>query len=220
MMARHVCYRSAMTSRSLTILSAAVFSIAVSACGAGTTPPASTAADARQRLLIAQPCALPQANIQASYSRLFIQAAQVPSQDLRDPLGNWLTDHPVGAASVTSFTVAKGGATMSWNRCLDAACEGSEPWTVTVVPKLPMTATAPMLLTVQLQRQGNSDGPTHGATLKTHDQQPVVMDLGAAPETGEWSLVITPYLISGDDDMRHLAECKSRSSTPDAGADI
>jgi hypothetical protein len=207
-------HRVAMQSRGAVYVWAAAISIVIVGCGASTMPPAATATSARQAL-IAQPCAQTPANQEPSgsgYARVFIQAAQVASRDLRHPLGNWLVDHPVATASVASFIGAKDvPTTISWSRCLDVACAGSEPWKLTVTPALPGRASDPVLLAVQLRRDYDSEDRTHSATLETRNQQPVVMDLDGAAEARTLSLVFTPYLVGDDEDLRRLAECKSRS---------
>lgn len=198
---------------------AALLSIAVVGCGAGasTMPPAATAADAK-RELIAQPCAqLPgqQEAGEGGYGRVFIQAAQVLSSDLQQPLGPFLIDHPVGIASVVSFMGDKDvPATVSWRRCLDEACAGSEPWTLTVTPALPARANDPVQLSVALRREHDSEDEAQRATLTTHNQGPVVVDLSGVAEADPWSLVITPYLIGDPADLRRLAHCKASAAPP------
>lgn len=176
-------------------------------CGATTQPPAATATSAR-RALIAQPCAQAPAKQEAGeggYGRVFIQAAQVVASDLNDPLASWLVDHAVNAPSVMSFVAARDvPTTVSWNRCLDMECTSSEPWALTVTPALPARASDAVVLTVQSRR----DRDAQERKLETRNQQPVVVDLDG-PADGALTLVVTPYLIGDDEDLRRLAECKS-----------
>jgi hypothetical protein len=106
----------------------------VAGCGASKSAntSAATAAHAK-RELIAQPCAQLPADGDAGEGgcgRVFIQAAQVLSSDLQQPLGPFLIDHPVGISSVVSFmgdnTVP---ATVSWNRCSRRAIRNQSSWT-------------------------------------------------------------------------------------------
>jgi hypothetical protein len=187
-------------------------------CAASPMPPAATAASAR-KALIAQPCAETPANPEAGargYARVFIQAAQVVSGDLRQPLDGWIIDRPVGTASVASFLASKDEPmTVAWNRCLDTACETSEPWKMTVTPALPARASEPIVLTMQLRGEQTSEDRALSKTLQTRNQQPVVVDLGGAVAASTLSLVVTPYLVGDDDDLRRLAECKSTAAAAD-----
>lgn len=189
-------------------------------CGASasTLPPAATAANAK-RELIAQPCPQLPGNQEAGeggYRRVFIQAAQVLTSDLRQPLDGWLIDHPVGISSVVSFMGDKDvPTTVSWNRCLDEACAGSEPWKMTVTPALPARASEPLQLTVALRRDQDSEDSVQSAKLETRNQEPVVVDQGGAADRDPWSLVVTPYLIGNDEDLRRLGQCKASAASPD-----
>jgi hypothetical protein len=188
----------------------AASSVLVVGCGGGasTLPPAATAANVK-RALIAQPCAELPGDPQAAHGRVFIQAAQVVSSDLQEPLDAWLGEHPVGIASVVSFMADKDvPTTVSWNRCLDEACAGSEPWHLVVTPELPPSASGPVRLTVQLSHEQGSQSSAQSATLETRSQKPVAIELVGA-EAASWSLVVTPYLIGDDEDLRRLAACKS-----------
>lgn len=181
-------------------------------------PPASTAARAR-RALIAQPCAQTPANQEPGapgYARVFVQAAQVVTGDLREPLDGWLGEHAVGTASVASFVGAKDQpTTLEWHRCLDARCERSEAWTMTVTPALPPRASDPIVLAVRLRREQDAEAATLSKTLQTRNQHPVVVDLDGSAEPSELSLVVTPYLVGDDEDLRRLAECKSNAPAAD-----
>ena len=177
-------------------------------------PPASTAASAK-RALIAQPCAQMPSAEEASggYGRVFIQAAQVVSTELQQPLGRWLADHPVTTASVASFIGAKDEpTTISWNRCLDTACESSEPWKLTVTPALPARASESVLLALQLRREQDPADQTQSTTIETRNQQPVAVSLDGAVEASAMSLIVTPYLVGDDGDLRRLAACKSQTA--------
>jgi hypothetical protein len=193
----------------------AAIPIIIVGCGASAMPPASTAASAKHAL-IAAPCAGTPANPEASgsgYARVFIQAAQVVSSDLHHPLGSWLAEHPVTTPSVASFIGAGDvPTTVPWTHCLDAACDSSEPWKLTVTPALPVRASEPVLLTLQLQRDQETAGRTQSKTLETRNQQPVVVNLDGPAEESVLSLVVTPYLIGDDEDLHRLAECRSRSA--------
>lgn len=186
-------------------------------CGASTVPPATTAASAKQAL-IAAPCAGMPANPEPSgsgYGRVFIQAAQVASSDLQQPLNSWLADHPVATPSVASFIGTKDvPTTVPWTQCLDAACDTSQPSKLTVTPVLPARASDPVRLTVQLQPDQGSEERTQSATLETRNQQPVIVDLNGPAEESALSMVVTPYLIGDDEDLRRLAACKSRAAPP------
>jgi hypothetical protein len=197
----------------------AAIPIVVIGCGASTStiPPASTAASAKQAL-IAAPCAGMPADAEASgsgYPRVFIQAAQVVSSDLQQPLGSWLAEHPVASPSVAGFIGAKDvPTTVPWTHCLDAACDSSEPAKLTVTPTLPARATDPVLLTLQLQRDQASADAAPSATAETRNQQPVIVDLDGPAKDSALSVVVTPYLIGNDEDLRRLAECKSKVAGP------
>lgn len=190
----------------------AASSVVIAGCGASasTLPPAATAGNVK-RELIAQPCAQLPGDQQAGYARVFIQAAQVVSSDLREPLDAWLVEHPVGIASVVSFVADKDApTTVSWSRCLDEACAEAEPWRMVVTPALPASASGPVRLTVQLRGERGSQSGAQSATLETRSQKPVAIELVGA-EAASWSLVVTPYLIGDDEDLRLLATCKSNA---------
>jgi hypothetical protein len=200
-----------------------VISIVLVGCGASTMPPASSAAStASKQALVAQPCDRTPAEQDAGasgYPRVFIQAAQVVSGELREPLGAWLGEHAVTAPSVSSFIAMKGAPTpLSWTRCLDAACASSEPWQLTVTPTLPARASDPIVLTIRARRERDSEDQAQSTTLETRNQEPVLLDLLDGSEASPLVVVVTPYLIGNEEDLLRLAECKSSSASARGGS--
>jgi hypothetical protein len=197
-----------------------VISIGLVGCGASALPPASSTASNMQAL-VAQRCDRTPARQEAGasgYARVFVQAAQVVSSELREPLGAWLGEHAVTAPSVISFIVAAGEPMpISWTQCLDATCASSEPWQLTVMPALPARASDPIVLTVRARRERDSEDQTQSTTLETPNQEPVLLDLLDGSEASPLVVVVTPYLIGDDEDLRRLAECKSRPASAHGG---
>jgi len=192
---------------------AATISMASFGCGATAAPPA-TRAPSSPRVLIAQPCAEVPAENEAAggYGRVFIQLAQVASRNLQHPLETWLPDHPVAAPSLVSFVGTQDvPATVSWSRCLDEDCVSTEPWMLTVRPMLPARASDVVRLTARSSRAQEATERMESTTLELRNQQPAQMPLPGATDESLFSVVITPYLVGSDDDLRRLAQCKSNA---------
>jgi hypothetical protein len=193
----------------------AVASFCVLGC-ATTTAPKVEAPTSVLRAQVGSPCAGAPAQSEAGgngFGRVFIQAAQVSPDDLGQPLADWLANHSVRSPSVASFVGTSGApSSVRWTRCRDLACERAEPWELTVTPALPARTSDPLKLTFQLKRDASSEIAL-SAEVDTHNQQPVVVDWNSTDE-GALALVVTPYLVGDDADLRRLGECRSRSTRP------
>jgi len=195
----------------LAALAAMGWALISSGC-AGTAPAASSANAPSRKALVSQTCAgVPGAQPRPGevYDLALIEVAHVADAIPR-PIGSWLRDHPVSADRVAQVLVRSGiPVSIPWNTCVDDACRVEKHGQLTITAQLPSRSDDAAHFTLQLDRdQAASRGP-ESMNLQVSNQEASVLEFSDIPSASSPSIVMTPYLIGGDEDLQRLLQCKT-----------
>ena len=142
--------------------------------------------------------------------RVFLEIAEVVSDGDPQPLEETLRERPV-IVRTGSGSLASDHETVSlpWRWCLDPQCKSETPATLRATPKLPSMPAEPITIVVEL---ASKDAPPYvQTTVSARDQRPSVVSKLHTPDGAYVStLVVTPYLVDGQDDLRSLLTCKKK----------
>lgn len=179
--------------------------------GCAHQPAVGGASSVPQKARVAVPCPeLSARRRNAEPERVFLEMTEVVSDGDPKALEEMLRDRAVvvraGSGSLASDheTVA-----LPWPRCLNPRCTAQSPATLKAMPKLPSLPSEPIEIVLELASEGAA--PHLQATVSARDQRPAVAGRLLTVEGAYVStLVVTPYLFDGQDDLRSLLACKKR----------
>jgi len=195
----------------LAALAALGWPLMCSGC-AGTAPAASSANDPSRKALISQACAgVPGAQPKPGevYERALIELAHVAVAVPR-PVGSWLRNRPVSVDRVAQVLVRSGiPVIIPWNTCVDDACRVEKHGQMTITAQLPSRSEDAAHFTLQLDRDQAASGVPESMNLQVSNQDASVLDFSEVPSANSPSIVMTPYLIGGDEDLQRLLQCKT-----------
>lgn len=139
-----------------------------------------------------------------NFQRAFLEFASVKKGELPDPLAE-LSQEPVPAYAVGgALAEHETPLTLDWDRCLDARCELKLRRTLMIAADLPRSAADPIGISVHIREHNGDEVSVYAEHGETRNQRPLALD-----EHGERTmLVVTPYLISNDADLKTLLACK------------
>jgi putative intracellular protease/amidase len=143
--------------------------------------------------------------------RVFVEVAPVNAADVREPLAEWLQAHPVVVDSV-SGVLAKNHETVRLprSRCEGERCASGMPSQLALTPQLPKEAGQPLRLALQIATGTNMQ---HEVAIETRDQESVAVAIATPGTALAHQLIITPYLVGGDEEMASLLQCRRQRST-------
>jgi hypothetical protein len=149
-----------------------------------------------------------------SFARVFVDGFDVVSEDLQTPLGPWLAEHPIEVHHSQAMMLTHDTpSSASWNRCANRSCTATELWNITITPRLPKRASDPLQLTVELRSAAAStEQRGSSSTVEARDQYPVRIDFPGARSTGATAMVLAPYLVNNDEDLRAIMLCKEQQA--------
>ena len=163
--------------------------------------------------------------VAAVEGRMFEQLAKSPPA-VAQTFSDWLNDPRFGARHLGGMLAANDVVTkMPWGECGDvsgASCKDAELWNLAVTPHLADARSTEVRMELTLEPAPPLDTPKEAWQIPEHrgvrttvvvqDQTPIVLRLNpaiarTAPGRG-WLLLVTPYLIRRDEDLRRLFECR------------
>jgi hypothetical protein len=207
---------------------------AIAACGQRATPRVA-ALPVPARAFLGQPCALrsPARASEASVSpRVFVEVAQVErppderAEESSEPpmpeAGKWLDDPR--STIVWSFHLIAANdapASIGWDVVsvwVPSQVPPDNPrWRLSVTPHLQSTVPKRIRIDLLLEQATNiASAPESirvNETVVIGDQQTVFL---AVPKRQTSALVVTPYIVGNDDELRKLFFCKTQRGLPQA----
>ncbi|HMI84575.1 MAG TPA: hypothetical protein VK550_10800 [Polyangiaceae bacterium] len=209
-------------------------SLAMTACSRGPAqrPMAGYAVEAKRA--IAQPCVLPPAQPSASgetrVPRVFVEIAALETDSGERWVPStldWRDDPRLGLTHVAHLmTTNDVAATIPWdegNVSPEAACAGTNRADLSVTSHVPADGVGPLRLDIRIepapplgQSKETWHVPEHRTTRTTvvvQDQQLIVF--ARVPEANKKPriMIVMPYVVRDDGDMRRLFECKMQRAT-------
>jgi len=98
-------------------------------------------------------------------------------------------------------------ATLPWSSCFDPKCSKRTQWTLEVTPEFPSSRSMPVRFFVKLEPR--DPGLGLGTTVETSDQRPVLVEMPLVHHLEyATTMVLTPYLLTGDEGMQSLLKCR------------
>jgi hypothetical protein len=143
---------------------------------------------------------------------------------------DWLDDPRFGARRVGAMLAANEVVTkMPWDDCRSvsgASCEDSERWDLTVTPhltdarstevRMELTIVPKPPLGTPKEAWQIPEHPRAQTTIVVQDQTPIVLGLDPAisrtAQGRAWTLLVTPYIVRRDEDLRRLVECRTANA--------
>lgn len=134
----------------------------------------------------------------------YIELASVKRGDLPRSLAK-LKQEPVQVQQVTGVLAEhETPVALEWDRCLDSKCETNLKRTLLITASLPTRQGEAIGIDVMIREGVGEHASVYNERVETRDQAPVSFD-----EHGDRSrMVATPYLLSGDLDVKRLTACK------------
>ena len=212
--------------------------LAVISCGRGATPRAAlteNAVDAKRA--IAQPCPMPLPMRPSTEDtrplQVFIEAAALEGEfDPSNPSANaalhWRDDPRLAVTRVAQFLATSNvPAMVPWDdgvgSSAGAPCTDWARSDLRVTPHVTAERAAPLRIDIRLEPapplgQGKETWhvPEHRVTHTTlvlSDQQSATLALARQPGKKQSVMIVTPYLVRDEGDLRRLFECKMQRAT-------
>jgi hypothetical protein len=187
----------------------------MAACGHTLAPAPTTMAEDDRKVLIGQPCTtIPSVAPEggAGLRQVFVEVARVPASVSLAP-GARHVEHPVEVEGVLSLLARDEVATpVPWERCPTPGCRDLERRTLTVTPHLLDAAADGLRIDLALTGTGSEHGAVARVSIASRDQESTLVDLRGTSDEAPLRMIVTPYLLDGEHDMKKLLACKTAAA--------